>query len=469
MRHRVYTVLLVGVLVGSLVGLTGFVDEASPNQQHETSTDGPAPTPIDSDGEFSDELTENDSVHRYEFDATAGEAIRFVGYIFREDPVSGRIILTDPSGDEIMNMTNRGETIDEVPYGALATETGTYTVTLLLTPGISSTEYSFALSTVEADPNGDNDDRATALSLDPGETISDHRAEQDEDWYAVSVDAGDRITATLATPDADWIAFNDLGFEIYAPNGSLVGERTPESGLVKRTPDDQTVTADVTGTYYVRVTEVDVEGYTSYDLTVDVEPPAPDVLTIKGQGEATNYQVAVSGDLQENPDDGPLEPDVDTLEGSIAEGWVTTPEHVDSFRFTGDLLAFQFLEGNATVLLNGGEVDSDSLGTDLPHVITITGTGEPAHYNFSVSGDLAPNPDEGALELQNDNLDSPRADGWVTTPKHVDSFRYSGNVSEFTFTQGNATVRVNGEEVDPADLGNTSTTTDTATSTAKPT
>jgi hypothetical protein len=435
-----------------------------------------SPTPVASDGEFEGWLTAENRTHQYTFEANEGQAIRFVGYIFSEG-ADGRIVLEGPSGDELLNMSNRGEATDSVPYGAYAEETGTYTVTLHRTDRGSDSgglPYSFDLSTAPADIRGDNGDRESATALKPGETFEGNRSEGEEDWFSVSADAGDRITATLTAEAESWYALNDIGLEVYGPDGSRIGGRSPDDSPPNRTDifsaryeAVQEATAETDGTYYVRVTDVSVEGYTAYDLSVDVEGGSgeegdtpeglddsePGVVTVRGEGEATNYQLAVSGNLQASPDDGALESDTDRLKGSIAKGWVTTAEHVDSFHYTGEILGLDFLRGEATVLVNGREVDPAALEAETPNVITIRGTGEGANYDFAVSGDLRPNPDRGALELDNDNLDSPRASGWVTSPEHVDSFRFSGEVTEFTFTESTATVTVNGERVDPDGLG----------------
>lgn len=171
-------------------------------------------------------------------------------------------------------------------------------------------------------------------------------------------------------------------------------------------------------------------------------------LTIRGEGESTNYEFTVSEALRPDPDAGELEDDIDQISGTIARGWVTDPEHVDGFRFDGQITGFHFREGEATVELDGDEVDPDALGKRLPNVLTIRGAGEPANYEFSVSEWLASNPELGELELDNDEIDGTTASGWVTDPEHVDSFRFAGELIDFRFHEGEARVFVNDEEVE---------------------
>lgn len=191
------------------------------------------------------------------------------------------------------------------------------------------------------------------------------------------------------------------------------------------------------------------------DDTDDGATDLSNTLTIQGTGESANYEFTVSGDLAENADGGSLE-DWDTIDGSSANGWVTTTEHVDSYQFSGDLTDFDFLEGSASVTLNGEpyDVDGGSDGSsDEPteHTLTIRGTGTAANYEFAVSGDLAENADGGSLEDW-DTISGSTANGWVTTSEHVDSFLFTGEVTDFTFHEGSADVSVDGSSVDPSSL-----------------
>ncbi len=173
-------------------------------------------------------------------------------------------------------------------------------------------------------------------------------------------------------------------------------------------------------------------------------PDLPNTLTIRGLGEATNYEFSVSGELAEDPDHDGLE-SWDSISENSAKGWVTDPEHVDSFRFSGEITDFTFHRGESEIMLNGEEVRADDFG-DLPNALTIRGLGEATNYEFSVSGELAEDPDHGGLESW-DSISENSAKGWVTDPEHVDSFRFSGEITDFTFHRGEAEVYRNGEDV----------------------
>jgi hypothetical protein len=174
------------------------------------------------------------------------------------------------------------------------------------------------------------------------------------------------------------------------------------------------------------------------------DPDLPNTLTINGLGETTNYEFSVSGDLAEDADADGLET-WDDLSGSTANGWVTDAEHADSFRFSGDVTEFTFHRGEAQILLNGSEVTPAEF-EDLPNTLTINGLGETTNYEFSVSGDLAEDADADGLETW-DDLSGSTANGWVTDAEHADSFRFSGDITEFTFHRGEAEVYRNGTDV----------------------
>ncbi|WP_415381167.1 right-handed parallel beta-helix repeat-containing protein [Halosimplex sp. TS25] len=87
--------------------------------------------------------------------------------------------------------------------------------------------------------------------------------------------------------------------------------------------------------------------------------------------------------------------------------------------------------------------------TDLPNVVTVRGASEPAEYQFTVSGGLEPNTDGAGINSY-DTIDGSTATGRVWSGE--DSYVFGGEITDFSLS-GAATVLVNGEEVDPADLG----------------
>ncbi|MFC7194661.1 right-handed parallel beta-helix repeat-containing protein [Halosimplex aquaticum] len=87
--------------------------------------------------------------------------------------------------------------------------------------------------------------------------------------------------------------------------------------------------------------------------------------------------------------------------------------------------------------------------TDLPNVVTVHGDQGLAEYEFTVSGDLEPNTDGAGINSY-DTIDGSTATGRVWGGR--DSYRFGGEITDFSLSDA-ATVYVNGQVVDPADLG----------------
>jgi hypothetical protein len=83
----------------------------------------------------------------------------------------------------------------------------------------------------------------------------------------------------------------------------------------------------------------------------------------------------------------------------------------------------------------------------LPRTLTVRGTGTQTNYEIAVSGELKADP--GPSDVENwDEITGSTVTGWVTNEGDVDSYRFSGEVSNVTFREGNAAVAVDGNKVD---------------------
>ncbi|WP_138004384.1 hypothetical protein [Halalkalirubrum salinum] len=218
--------------------------------------------------------------------------------------------------------------------------------------------------------------------------------------------------------------------------------------------------------------------------------------------KSANYEFTVSGELEagEHFPDG----DWEAIDGSTANGWVSNDMDVnyDDFLFTGDIEAFELLEGDADVFVDdepwesvesddgdtvesddgdtvesddgdtvesddGDTVESDGGDTTidaelLEHRLIIIAVGEDsAHYNFSVTDTL-----RGGDQFPDGNWESitgNTADGWVSNDMDVnyDNFYYRGEIESFTILEGDAELRVDGESVDIESDGSVETPTPT--------
>ncbi len=190
----------------------------------------------------------------------------------------------------------------------------------------------------------------------------------------------------------------------------------------------------------------------NYTTSMMQQATLPKTIAIEGTGSPATYEFTVGGELERVSPTS--HPDAwDGVSGTTATGWVSTPSRTDTFRFSGSVTDFAFLEGDATVYVDGEEVDPSSLvaETSLPRTVTVTGTSAPAAYEFSVDGELEADPERGDPE-QWGNVSGATASGWVASERHVDSYQFSGDLTAFEVREGTLSVAVDGEEVDPPRL-----------------
>ena len=184
----------------------------------------------------------------------------------------------------------------------------------------------------------------------------------------------------------------------------------------------------------------------------DEEEPSDDdldrVITITDAWPHTpsNYEFTVSGDVEKSEDDDATIDDEDEIDGSTVTGFVYGWR--DSFRFSGEIEDFS-VDGPVQVVVDGEEVDPAELASDLSRYVTIESDGGRADYELTVSGDLEKSVDENATIDDEDEIDGSTATGFVHGWK--DSYRFSGEIEDIS-VDGPATVSLDGEEIDPAEL-----------------
>ncbi len=181
----------------------------------------------------------------------------------------------------------------------------------------------------------------------------------------------------------------------------------------------------------------------------DSEPAQlPNVLLVDGSpSAATRYEFSVDGELEHSNDEGASLDDEDTIDGSTVSG--TVADWKDAFRFDGELTGLT-VDGPGTVLVNGEQVDPAAYGQRLPHTLTVTGRGSPSSYEITVDGTIElvsdDQPTEDATTISGSTVQSSLSDG-------SQSFRFSGTLTDVTFTDGEADVTLDGEPIDPSDYG----------------
>ena len=210
-------------------------------------------------------------------------------------------------------------------------------------------------------------------------------------------------------------------------NDSHPDESGKDNGALSRFEDDGTP-VEMVGT------DVDIEvgyelddGTTSSGLfTVTPEAATEELdrtLTFDGTDTGqTDYEVAVSGEIEDDPDNGSFDDD-DSIEGSIATGSVD--DDIDGYRFSGEVVGIE-VDGDAAILVDGEEVEPDSL--ILPNYVVFDADSSQTEttYDVEVSGDFVNDPLLGPLE-DSDGLDGSTAAGTVTGDDR-DGFRFSGDL-----------------------------------------
>ncbi|WP_135822878.1 hypothetical protein [Halostella litorea] len=234
-------------------------------------------------------------------------------------------------------------------------------------------------------------------------------------------------------------------------------EGTTASGSVaQHGSDDYAFAGDVTSLsvdgpadVYVDGEQVDPANVGSDDGSDDVDPSRTLRVASTGSERAT-YEISVGEALEpgENANlTGAEYPDV--VEGTTASGSVA--QHgTDDYAFAGDVTALS-VDGPADVYVDGEQVDPANFGdadgsdaADYPNQVVIDGREVDAtsDYTFSVSGELAKDPDAGSVNA-NDVVSEGTATGQVNGG--IDGYRFSGDVTSFRIT-GSAAVEFESEE-----------------------
>ncbi|EMA38435.1 glycoside hydrolase family 26 protein [Halococcus hamelinensis] len=161
-------------------------------------------------------------------------------------------------------------------------------------------------------------------------------------------------------------------------------------------------------------------------------------MTVEDGGSGSEYTLASSGRMNRTGANGASIDGNDDLVGSTATGQVDGD--ADSYKFSGALVVLD-VDGDATVRLNGNQVDSDDY---YDNVLTIGGPDSDANYSLSTSGRLNRTGANGATVDPNDTISGTTATGQVHGG--VDSYKFVGELTTIELN-GNATTLLNGEAV----------------------
>ncbi|KTG07836.1 hypothetical protein AUR64_02055 [Haloprofundus marisrubri] len=175
-------------------------------------------------------------------------------------------------------------------------------------------------------------------------------------------------------------------------------------------------------------------------------------LEASGEG---SYAFAAAGEIA-NGGQANLQSE-DSIESQTASGSVVNGG-TDSYGFEGQLNALDADDG-VTVRVNGEAVNvTDFPSVSRPNVVTVSGDDGLASYEFTVDGELDVGPASAGTFNEEDNIHGATAEGAVAGG--ADAYSFSGSITQFRFTEGTATVLVNGQEVDPSEFGSDDGSTD---------
>ena len=301
------------------------------------------------------------------------------------------------------------------------------------------------------------------------QTTNDHRAVSEDHLPELLEGAIAVIAGLVFTPSAGLLG-RLIGRRIVS---GVAGWLFDEAGqLEKRIANDGqlqvTLNAQADRTYRVRFTAnssftgKSTGGNASFNANLS-STHAITSLTVAPTGDGTERPENVLTVTKEGVEDGlgafMLTTTGDVWQGDDSEAVIAGPSAMDfvgpesgtdELRFAGDIENF-LLKGQATVLLNGEEVDPGELGSveELANTLTVESTGTRAgFYGVTVSGTIVPS-ERGIAE---GFVRGSSAIDWVGDRRGTDHYRFSGEIVEFLL-KGEANVRVNGQTVDPSSLG----------------
>lgn len=184
-----------------------------------------------------------------------------------------------------------------------------------------------------------------------------------------------------------------------------------------------------------------LDGEATVERNGDHIDPAkyPDgVISFIGMGPVANYSLTVSGDLEKSNANGGSIDSGDEISGSTATGHVSGG--IDSYLFDGELTELH-LDGDAATTLNGDRIEPTTRDR-----LTISSDHSRTEYTLSVTDDLEKSTANGATIDESDAVSGTVASGHVFGG--TDGYTFAGRLV-FLDVDGDATVTLNGERLDP--------------------
>jgi len=286
--------------------------------------------------------------------------------------------------------------------------------------------------------------------------------------------SGDEHVIVISDPDGGDL--NDYNLVVSGeverlddPQGDDVSaDGTEASGTVAGGQDGYRYTGEIVSFTYEPEVDVTIDGSavdpdslgsSAQDGDGDEgETPRTIVISDPDGSDTNDYAFTVSDDIRRLDD--PRGDDV-SADGTEASGTVAGGQ--DGYRITGSVTSFDY-EGDIDVTIDGESTDPDSLGDSSSDdsgggssggstgesEIRLNATGDSFDYEFTVSGDLR----AGEFANSGDDVAGDTATGGAGG-SGKDNFYYTGEITSFDL-DGPAVVEIDGDEVDPDSLGDSS-------------
>lgn len=173
------------------------------------------------------------------------------------------------------------------------------------------------------------------------------------------------------------------------------------------------------------------------------EAPLENTILFDGLGTTgvSEYEFAVTGDVEPSTAGGASINDQDTIDGGRVTGSVRGWR--DAFQFSGDLDTLT-VDGQARVYVNGTRVDPADYGGEQSRVLTVVGNGVHSEYELASDGSVTVLEGDGVAVVSEG-----RAEG--TIERGVHQIRLSGTLTDITFLEGGTQVYLDDQRIDPAD------------------
>jgi len=253
LSRRKLTILL--IVCSMCVAIVLPVAAGATTQDEEPNDDQATATEITTGTAVTGQIAGDGDEDWFAVDVAVGETFNVTAELGPGAPL--KIQLIDPDGDQVAGTRGDNATVS---LGGTAVQSGTYYVRVFKWFGDGGSLYSFTAETFDTTDREPNEGPDNATTLSKGETITDVIPERtDEDWYTFDAEAGETINVTAELGTGAGLKFGIVDPDRNRVGGTRGGDETVVGG----------VTAQQSGTYYLRVHHWTGDGSTDYSFELE--------------------------------------------------------------------------------------------------------------------------------------------------------------------------------------------------------